>query len=335
LHTSGRKKDSFIQIIFSLRFQTGKSQEALQFAIPFTSSTQYFFQQNIDLKKNRFLRKTILFKFHRLNYCHGESSKREKKMLAANIVRRSIPVWAAAAMRRKSCYNEKLKIQSRATRIYFLGTFLLVLVGGGTQIAQCEKGKDDDDIHIFRGTLLEGGREYKGQTSWWTGKPQGQGTMIFIETGDIYEGRFYDGSFYGQGKYIWSNGNRYEGNYKEGKMCGKGKLSYANGTSYEGDFFDDRPQGQGKFYELDGTFFEGEYKSGRRNGVGKYQSIDGTLYEGEWKNDVYHGRGKMIFPDGLIFDGGFINGKRHGKGMLIFPDGSKIEVEFHHGQRVF
>lgn len=34
--------------------------------------------------------------------------------------------------------------------------------------------------------------------------------MIRYATGDRYEGEFYHGFYYGQGKYIWNDGSFYE-----------------------------------------------------------------------------------------------------------------------------
>jgi hypothetical protein len=232
----------------------------------------------------------------------------------------------------------------RKTFLSYGGAIGLCLITfTGANLAVCEESKKteqignktEEEVTISRGTVMEGGREYKGQTSWWTGKPQGYGTMIFVMTGDIYEGYWYDGKFWGKGKFMWANGNRYEGDFKDGKMEGKGTLTYANGTQYEGEFKDDRPHGKGKFYELDGTVYEGEYKLGHRTGFGRYKSIDGSVYEGEWKNGQYHGQGKMTFADKLVYQGGYKEGQRHGKGVLIFRDGSKIECEFNSGMRVF
>lgn len=240
-------------------------------------------------------------------------------------------------LQREIKFSPKLPINSL---FVFSSTFFYISQPSQRLLAYCEEEKagktpEEEEVKAPPTSMIDGSIIYTGQTSWWTGKPQGFGRMTFIETGDIYEGYFYDGKFYGKGTYVAESGEKYEGDFKDGKRHGKGVLIYPNRTKYEGQFEHDRPHGKGRFTEEDGTVYDGDFKMGHRCGLGRYQSIDGSVYEGEWKHDKYHGKGKLIYSSGSIYEGGFKDGQKHGKGTLILPSGQRIDVEYQQDMRVF
>jgi len=65
----------------------------------------------------------------------------------------------------------------------------------------------------------------------------GEGTLIFTETGETYEGQFINGCFDGNGKYTWPNGDFYEGEWIQGKKNGYGTYKHWKGSEKEGIYF--------------------------------------------------------------------------------------------------
>ena len=90
----------------------------------------------------------------------------------------------------------------------------------------------------------------------------GQGTLIFTDSGNKYVGTFKNDLFNGQGIYTYVNGNKYEGAFQDDLFNGQGRYSYANGDSYVGRFKDDLFDGQGTYKEADGSVKQGLWKDG-------------------------------------------------------------------------
>ena len=172
--------------------------------------------------------------------------------------------------------------------------------------------------------------------------------------GDIYEGKFIDGSIYGKGINKSYKGNLYVGDFvdnkregmgelrtkrinyiggfKNNKLNGKGKLKFLKeGHSYEGSFLNNEITGLGVFKWSNGDVYEGEMKNGRMDGYGKYLYANGQIYEGNYINGVKHGLGKMTYSNGKIYEGEFKNGKPEGEGAITI-DGKKVDVVYKNGK---
>ena len=60
----------------------------------------------------------------------------------------------------------------------------------------------------------------------------------------MYEGKFKDGVFHGDGKIKFNNGETFEGSFLEGDKH-LGRLTYPDGSYYDGMFKDNVPNGTG------------------------------------------------------------------------------------------
>ncbi len=69
----------------------------------------------------------------------------------------------------------------------------------------------------------------------------GQGTLVFLNSGDYYTGEFEEGFYHGNGIYHNEKENwTHEGLYRRGKREGYGTLLRENGDEYKGWFTDDK-----------------------------------------------------------------------------------------------
>jgi len=87
------------------------------------------------------------------------------------------------------------------------------------------------------------------------------------------------GTYDGQGKYIWSCEKKYEGFFKNGQPDGEGVMDYPEGWRYEGNFKDGKFNGNGKFTWGPDNYFEGEFSNGEMTGNGVYYLAGGGLYD--------------------------------------------------------
>jgi hypothetical protein len=63
------------------------------------------------------------------------------------------------------------------------------------------------------------GRSYRGE--FWEGKRHGKG--VYFAKGATYDGTWRDGVFWGEGVYVYANGDIYEGDFVNGKFEGNGR----------------------------------------------------------------------------------------------------------------
>jgi len=136
----------------------------------------------------------------------------------------------------------------------------------------------NDDWEYFKGQYESGYRK--------TGSYQ-------LSTGDKYDGAFTgkggdgksadlvagDGTYDGQGKYVWFCGRKYEGFFKNGQPEGEGVMTYPEGWTYEGSFKNGKFDGHGKFTWGPDNYFEGEFSNGEMTGTGLYYVAGGGLYD--------------------------------------------------------
>jgi len=136
----------------------------------------------------------------------------------------------------------------------------------------------------------------------------GTGTY-FSEDGDIFKGKFVNGSFNGnKNSVVLSSGHTLTGQFKNW-LISEGTLNYPTGELYVGRFKDLLPDGTGQMVHTDNSVYIGEWKTGEKSGNGRLDYADGTWYSGGWKHDQWEG-------DGLFFDGQSIS-KTKSKGGKV------------------
>lgn len=87
---------------------------------------------------------------------------------------------------------------------------------------------------------------YRGQFK--AGRKHGQGTKVWVDTGDRYEGTFVEDRKEGHGVYTWGTGSmwaneRYSGAYVDDQRHGQGTYIWPSGERYEGSWINDQPTG--------------------------------------------------------------------------------------------
>ena len=112
---------------------------------------------------------------------------------------------------------------------------------------------------------------------------------------------------FGQGMYIWANGDRYQGTWKDGKKHGPGIYLFLSNNEFKGDIY------------------VGEYKDDIRHGQGTYIFKDGSKYTGYWLDNNPNGQGIYIYTDGRKDVGEFKNGLLDGYAIKYKADGSIIQ----------
>ena len=177
-------------------------------------------------------------------------------------------------------YNDKLTygrqiqiIENKIRKVIIReGTFINSLISKGN-----EKYDDVTYEGEFKNGLKNGLGQLKSNLEEYFGLfkdslKQGRGKLIYLKTGNIYDGNFDMESIDGYGIYQWKNGDEYIGNFKNGLFEGEGRYKWANDDIYEG-----------------------HYSKGIREGKGKLITNKGEkIYQGEFKNNKPHGKGVII-----------------------------------------
>jgi hypothetical protein len=174
------------------------------------------------------------------------------------------------------------------------------------------------------------------------------------ESGEIYEGEWFNGNRNGRGIVVYADGLMYEGTWLKGKEHGKGDLMLMDRTVlYSGDWYEGYFHGHGTYRYPNGDVYTGDWKEGIRHGRGEYvygsfqaqnsssssssgaaanSSEDISLlsksqprYIGDWRDNKRHGKGRFIWPDGSVYDGDWENDLRHGRGLLELSNGFNYE----------
>lgn len=109
------------------------------------------------------------------------------------------------------------------------------------------------EYYMFEGYVLKG-------------KIEGQGKLINLSDGDIYEGNYVNGKPNGFGHFYNDDGDHYEGNYKDGLQSGKGTYWYAP----ESELFK----------------YVGEWQNGKKHGEGILFYRNGKKISGAFNNDI-------------------------------------------------
>ncbi|CAF0817535.1 unnamed protein product [Adineta steineri] len=110
------------------------------------------------------------------------------------------------------------------------------------------------DDGVYTGEILDGRANGRGVLMKWDGHryegefindmPDGKGILIRLHgsnsTEKIYEGRFLENKFDGQGTFYWSDGSRYQGAWKNNQRHGLGQIIYADGRVRKGQWAYDK-----------------------------------------------------------------------------------------------
>ncbi|CAF0830893.1 unnamed protein product [Adineta steineri] len=122
------------------------------------------------------------------------------------------------------------------------------IVGGSTN------GTLKLDDGVYTGEILDGRANGRGVLMKWDGHryegefindmPDGKGILLRLHgsnsTEKIYEGRFLENKFDGQGTFYWSDGSRYQGTWKNNQRHGLGQIVYADGRVRKGQWAYDK-----------------------------------------------------------------------------------------------
>ncbi len=170
-------------------------------------------------------------------------------------------------------------MEGLAVKIIILPIFISLLIGRPVYAINSELFLDGVE-GVNKLKFLDGS-SYQGQVQDCLIKTNCmQGTGVYIKSGSIYMGQFKNNKPYGEGLFIYEDGQSYKGFFKDGELHGKGLMTYP-----------------------DGRYYKGEYKNNKRNGHGimtyhdgaKYS--EGSRYEGNWVDDKRNGFGVMIYPN--------------------------------------
>ena len=136
---------------------------------------------------------------------------------------------------------------------------------------------------------IESCRKYKYEGEFHDNMKNGDGLLVYLGTGDKYNGKFKNDKITGYGNYLWSNGDSYEGDFVDGKMHGKGVYKWLDGSVYEGEYKDNIREGKGIFKRKNGIIFKGNFLNGKPNGKGnmiyKNKNIDVEYNDGKFIGD--------------------------------------------------
>lgn len=170
------------------------------------------------------------------------------------------------------------------------------------------------------------------------GSKHGQGLLVFLGDGSVFEGLFADGEIGSKGRLLFDNGDWYEGEILEGKMHGQGVyFNGALGSKYEGMFKEEAPHGYGREEWQDGTLYEGEFIHGEKEGKGSFRTKEGNVYQGEFKGGVFDGYGVLVTANNTKYTGKWKQGDLQSPATIEYSDNRRYTGEINkelkpHGQ---
>lgn len=156
-----------------------------------------------------------------------------------------------------------------------------------------------------------------------------------VNDGSIYEGRFREGKFHGNGKLTFSNKIWMESEFEDSVVKKVNKFNKPDGTICEGNW-DSTLTGQGTCNLPDGSTYTGDFLNGDIEGKGSLRTIDkkdGYTYKGGFLSNSFHGYGEMVFNNGDSYKGDFKDGVFSGKGVYIRADKSKYVGDWENGNK--
>lgn len=186
----------------------------------------------------------------------------------------------------------------------------------------------------------------------------GEGKAIY-NTGDMYEGQYWEGKKNGHGKYIHKSQGMSEvdkllSELKKtqpeteseedfvkraakaiavGPEIVKASLEYGFYPCYNGAYINNLKHGKGVMKNKDSTVYKGDWKDNKRHGEGIYYYLNGDIYSGQWEEGLKCGSACYTFADNK---GSYIGTWDKGifvEGQWIMTDGNYYEGRFDNKNR--
>ncbi len=129
----------------------------------------------------------------------------------------------------------------------------------------------------------------------------------------VYTGKFKGGVPYGEGTFVFTNGDRYEGYNENFKKMKYGTYFYRSGERYVGEWKNDVREGQGVYYYSNGDKYAGQWVGDIKKGKGVYHYRNGERFEGGFDADKPHGAGVLYRNDGTVKKGFWVFGQYAGQ----------------------
>ncbi len=154
------------------------------------------------------------------------------------------------------------------------------------------------------------------------------------KSGAVYDGKVKDFLKFGQGVFVWPNGDKYIGEFRLNHRHGFGTQAWSDGSFYEGHFLDDKRSGQGLHQWTTGEHFDGTWFLDYRHGYGKYHWHDtSSVYEGMFFMNHREGYGTLRYASGDLFIGLYKKDSRYGPGILKYPNETE-DVGYWNGDKL-
>ena len=194
----------------------------------------------------------------------------------------------------------------------------------------CEKYSNGD---VFIGQYRKGRIEGRGKRQW-------------KETGETYEGEWYQGMRHGVG--TWSH------QVKENNLLvdPKDKTRRITYQSYTGRFQNNFFEGYGIFTQRYRQIIEksesilkspqkshsnspsrSRERSPHRVKIHETEQQDEDVYEGQWRNSLKHGNGTEKYSNGDYYVGNFREGDLSGSGTYVWKNGSTYKGSYKDGKK--
>jgi len=157
--------------------------------------------------------------------------------------------------------------------------------------------------------------------------------IIYLSSGDYYEGYFDGLNFSGYGEFTSAGGLKYKGNFLNGLKEGKGEEIFEENFLFSGNFKNDLKNGEGIYKWNDGAIYSGNFINDNIEGIGKLTLPNKSLYIGEWVDNRIEGIGIYFFENNMIYLGEYKNEKKWGFGIFVWPNGYKYEGQWINGKQ--
>lgn len=170
------------------------------------------------------------------------------------------------------------------------------------------KGTWENGLLSGMGTIENDSCNFTGEIK--DGIISGYGEVIYVESGDKYEGYFEENTKSGLGVYSYNNGNHYEGEFKNGLFNGNGVFTYKNGSQYQGEFYNGKIYGEGSLYLNEGA--------------------STIIYTAVWDGESgFPQQASILFPNGDLYEGDLENGfpSHNGKWTTLNEREANVKID--------